>query len=92
MDKSEKEKIIKESEENIEEISKSLNVDGTKTKEYIKNLDDTDLKIIKELNSVIKMFNKPFWKIAFWIILISSIINIMYQIGVFIGKFIALIS
>ena len=89
MEEKEKKKIIDNAHETIGAISESLKVDGSKAKDYVNKLNDSDLKFLRELEELVSMFKKPFWKFAFWIILVSSLFNILYQLGYWIGKFIA---
>ena len=89
MEEKEKKKIIDNAHETIDAISESLKVDGSKAKDYVNKLNDSDLKFLRELEELVCMFKKPFWKFAFWIILVSSLFNILYQLGYWIGKFIA---
>ena len=89
MEEKEKKKIIDNAHETIDAISKSLKVDGSKTKDYVNQLNESDLKFLRKLEELVCMFKKPFWKFAFWIILVSSLFNILYQLGYWIGKFIA---
>ena len=89
MEEKEKKKIIDDAHETIDEISNSLKVDGSKAKDYVNKLNDGDLKFLRELEEVVRMFKKPFWKWVLGIILVSSIFNILYQLGYWIGKFAA---
>lgn len=89
MKENEKKKIIDAAHETIDEVSNSLKVDGSKAKDYVNKLNDNDLKFLRELEEIVHMFKKPFWKWVIGIILVSSIFNILYQLGYWIGKFIA---
>ena len=89
MEEREKKEIIDSAHDTIDSISNSLKVDGSKVKNYVNKLNDNDLKFLRELEELVNMFKKPFWKFAFWIILVSSLFNILYQLGYWIGKFAA---
>jgi len=89
MEENEKKQIIEEAHETIDKVSDALNVNGSKAKDYINKLDDSDLKVIKELEILINMFKKPFWKVVLGIIIVCSVINAFYILGTFIGTFIA---
>jgi len=89
MEEKEKEKIIDDAHETIDTFSNFLKDDGSNVKEHVNKLNDSDLKFLRELEELIHMFKKPFWKVALWIILFSSVFNILYLVGYLIGKFIA---
>lgn len=78
MEENEKKQIIDEAHDTID-----------KAKEYINKLGEADLKAIKEVESLINMFKKPFWKVVLWIIIVCSVLNAFYILGDFIGAFIA---
>ena len=92
MEEKEKKKIIDNAHETIDASSEPLKVDGSKAKDYVNKLNDSDLKFLRELEELVCMFKKPFWKFVFWIILVSSLFNILYQLGYWIGKFIAILG
>lgn len=89
MEENEKKQIIDAAHETIDKVSDTLNVNGNKAKDYINKLDDSDLKAVKELETLINMFKKPFWKVVLSIIIVCSIINAFYVLGTFVGTFIA---
>lgn len=89
MKEHEKKKIIDDAHETIDEISNSLKVDGSKAKDYINNLNESDLNFLKELEEIVRMLKKPFWKWVIGIILVNSILSLFYQLGYWIGKLIA---
>ena len=86
MKEHEKKKIIDDAHETIDEISNSLKVDGSKAKDYINNLNESDLNFLKELEEIVRMLKKPFWKWVIGIILVNSILSLFYQLGYWIGK------
>lgn len=75
-------------EENNRNNEYSINKDSETAKEYINKLSEYDPKLFKDLEEIVYMFKKPFWKVVICIVLASSIINIFYQLGYFIGKLI----
>lgn len=89
MKEHEKKKIIDDAHETIDDISNSLKVDGSKAKDYINNLNESDLNFLKELEEIVRMLKKPFWKWVIGIILVNSILSLFYQLGYWIGKLIA---
>lgn len=88
MKEHEKKKIIDDAHGTIDEISNSLKVDGSKAKDYINNLNESDLNFLKELEEIVRMLKKPFWKWVIGIILVNSILSLFYQLGYWIGKLI----
>ena len=89
MEEKEKKEIIEDAHQTIDKVSETLKVDGGKAKEYVNKLNDSDLKFLKELEELVHMFKKPFWKVVLGIIIASSVFNLLYQLGYFIGKLIA---
>ena len=89
MKQNEKKEIITKAHDTINKVSDTLNVDGNKAKDYISHLNESDLKVIRELENLIDMFNKPLWKVAIGIILVCSVINACYILGSSIGSLIA---
>lgn len=67
----------------IDEISNDLGANSSKAKDFVNGLDDQDIKEIKKL---IKIFNKPIWKISFIIIVASDVISLFYNLGLIVGK------
>ena len=92
MEEKEKKEIIEDAHQTIDKVSETLKVDGGKSKEYVNKLNDSDLKFLKELEELVHMFKKPFWKIVLGIIIVSCVFNILYQLGYFIGKLIAILG
>ena len=89
MEENEKKEIITDAHQMIDTVSDTLKVDGDKAKEYVNILNDSDLKFLKELEELVHMFKKPFWKIVLGIIVVSFVFNLLYQLGYLIGKLIA---
>ena len=58
-------------------------------KENNNKFNESDLKTLKELQEFVNMLKRPFWKWVIGIIVVSSVFNILYQLGYFIGKLIA---
>ena len=56
-----------------------------KEKDNLSKLDESDLKYVKELGKLLEKLNKPFWKFVIGIIMVSSLMNVCYYIGYFIG-------
>ncbi len=77
-------KIKKESLNNtIDEISNNLGANSSKAKDFVNSLDDQDIKEIKKL---IKIFNKPIWKVVFIMIIASDVISLFYNLGLIVGE------
>ena len=85
MEEKEKKEVINNAHDAIDKVSDILNVDGNNAKDYVTKLDESDLNFLKELESIVKMFKKPFWKFVLGIIIVGSLLNIFYIIGYFIG-------
>lgn len=89
MEENIKKEIIDNANETIDKVSETLKADGSKVKDYVSNMNESDLKMLKELHDVVQMFKKPFWKCLLWIIIIGLLINSLYVFGLIIGKFLA---
>lgn len=62
------------------------NKENDKTNDYVNKLDDSDLKVLNEVKSIVEMFKKPFWKFVLGIIIVSSLLNICYILGYVVGQ------
>ena len=62
------------------------NKENDKTNDYVNKLDDSDLKVLNEVKSIVEMFKKPFWKFVIGIIIVSSLLNICYILGYVVGQ------
>ena len=82
----EKDKVVNDAKETIDKVSDTFKVNGDKAKDYISKLDDKDIKFIKELENIVEMFKKPFWKVVLAILIISALLNIFYSTGYLIGQ------
>lgn len=67
----------------IDEISNDLGANSSKVKDFVNSLDDQDIKEIKKL---IKIFNKPIWKVVFIMIVASDVISLFYNLGLIVGE------
>ena len=80
-----KKQIIDEANETIDKVSDTLKVDGSKAKEYVNKMEESDLKLIRELKKIINMFKKPFWKVVFGLMFVCLIFYAFYLLGTTIG-------
>lgn len=89
MEENEKNQIMDSANKTIDKVADALNINGSEAREFVGKLDESDLKVIKELEDIITMFKKPFWKIVLGIIIVSSLVNLFYVLGTIVGQLIA---
>lgn len=80
MDKKERNELIKDAHDSINNISDSL-------KDKVDKLNDNDLHfLVKEIKSFISLLKNPVFKWSVRIIIACLIINTFFQLGYFVGQ------